>query len=429
MVALVATPDQQDVITARERFLFLAAGRRWGKTTTVRNRIIYKTLGRPSFKYWYIAPFYSQGVKEYNLLVRNQIFARRIVQCSKQPFPYILLNNGSEIGFRSFNKPETIRSEGLHEVWVDEIQNIDPSGFWEIVRPLISDLRGTLGASGQFRGHNWYYKSMYLPGRDPTMRNYRAWRFPTSTGLAFQSAAGRQDLEDAKLMLPRLKYAQEYDCIPTANEDAAFDPLDINKCIEGRPMFRPREGYTYIMGLDLGRVVDHTALVVLERESGRVVWCQRWERGVKHSSLAMLAARVARRYSALPVIDVTGGATGGKAKPDAYLKFYRKAMPDAKARWWNQSTKGEMVETLSLAIEQLKVAIPSEYEAGVKSGSEDLLIDELRKYEFKLKGNHYDYAAPKGAHDDYVAALLMAWWAKHAGWGKNIGLNISAALS
>lgn len=419
MIKLAATPDQRSVITARERHLFLAAGRRWGKTTTVRNRILFKTLGTPGFKYWYITPYYAQGVKEWNLLTRNRVFAKRISQKKKQPFPYILLHNGSEIGFRSFHKPESIRSEGLDEVWIDEIQDIDPDGFWEVIRPLVSDTRGTIGASGQFRGYNWYYKGMYLPGIDPSVRNYMAWRFPTSSGLAFRSAAGQQDLIDAKTMLPKSVYDQEYDCIPSANEAAAFDPLDIDRCIEGEPSRRPRLGYSYIMGLDLGRVVDHTAIVVLERETGRVIWCQHWQRGVKHSSLALLAARVARRYNAMVVIDATGGATGGRKKPDAYLRFYRKAIPNAKARYFTKHTKAEMVHTLSIAIEQKQVLIPKAYEhngVGVAASYEDSLIDELKKYEYEYKNGHYDYHAAKGAHDDYVAALLMAWWAKHANW-------------
>lgn len=380
-----------------------------------------------------MSPYYAQSVKEYNLLVRNKTFARRIQQNKLQPFPYILLTNGSEIGFRSLHKPESIRSEGLNEVWIDEIQDVEAEGFWEVIRPLVSDLRGTIGASGQFRGYNWYYKSMYLPGIDPSIKNFKAWRYPTSSGLAFQSRAGRTDLEDAKLLLPKAVYDQEYDCIPSANEAAAFDPDDINACIDGAPMRRPRNGYSYIMGLDLGRVVDHTALVVLERETGRVVWCQHWPRGVKHSSLAMLAARVARRYDALPVIDATGGATGGRKKPDAYLKYYRKAMPNAKARYFTVTTKPEMVQTLSLAIEQKQVLIPAAYEhngeGATAANADDSLIDELKKYEYEYKHGRYDYHAPKGSHDDYVAALLMAWWAKHAHWTHHAACDLSAVVS
>jgi hypothetical protein len=429
---LAATLAQQEIINCRKRFLFLAAGRRWGKTATVRNRIIRQTVTHPRFKYWYCAPYYAQCKKEWNLLTRNRVFAKRIQSQSTQPFPYIRLHNGSEIGFRSLNRPESIRSEGLHEVWVDELQDVDEETFVAVIRPLVSDLRGVLGASGQFRGYNWFYKSLYLPGQDPESRSFKSWRFPSSTGLEFLSAAGQQELADARLMLPKALYDQEYDCIPSANEAAVFDPDDIDACIRGEVIKRPRSSFTYIMGLDLGRVVDHTALVVLERESGQVVWAQKWARGMKHQTLAMLAGRVARRYNALPIIDVTGGATGGKRKPDAYVKYYREVMPNAKARWWNPATKTEMVNTLSLAVEQHKVGIPAEYEAGGKGKSaysEDSLIDELRKYEYERKGTHYDYHAPKGDHDDFTAALLMAWWGKHANWGAAVGDSIGSILA
>ena len=419
-INLVTTPDQIQMITAPERFLGLFAGRRWGKTATVRNRIIYRLMNRPGFYYWYITPRYSQCFEEYELF-RNHPKLRRFIRRGKgQPYPQIWFNNKSRIGFRSFEKPVGLRGGGLDEVWVDEIQDINQKQFWPIIRALISDKRGTLGVSGQFRGHNWYYKQFYKRGINPKNKLYRAWRRPSSTGIMFQSPAGIEELEIVKSQVPPAVYDQEYDCIPSANVAAVFPPKQIDAIVGGKPS-GPRASKTYIMGLDLGRVVDHTALVVLEVETGAVVHAEKFPLGMTHATYAKLAGDIAKRYAAVVIMDTTGGATGGHAKSDEYVKLYRQQIKDVRTFWWSAQTKEAIIAHTALEIQAAKIKIPEEF---------DDLIDEVRSYEWDYRNGRYDYHAADGKHDDYVAALAQALWARRSGWApQKGGVNLSSVLN
>ena len=419
-MALITTLDQIEIIQARERFLGLFAGRRWGKTATVRNRIIYKTA-TPGFPYWYVTPLYSQCYAEYESLTNHPIFRRFIRRSKTQPFPQIWLNNGSTIGFRSFENPKSLRSAGLGEVWVDEIQDIKMDGFWPVIRPLISDRRGTLGVSGQFRGHNWYFKQFFKPGINPRNKLYKAWRRPSSTGLMFQGPAGRKELSIVRDQVPPAVYDQEYDCIPSANIAAVFPPKQVDAIIGGRISTKSRAGRRYIMGLDLGRVVDHTALVVLEVETGQVVHAEKFPLNRKHAEYAKLAGDVARQYGALTVMDTTGGATGGRAKPDEYVKLYRQRIPDVRTFFWGSRNKESIIAHMGLEIQSCKIRIPKAFID---------LEDEVRSYEWTYRNGYYDYHAADGKHDDYVAALAQALWARRSGWvPARGGVGYAAALS
>ena len=70
--------------------------------------------------------------------------------------------------------------------------------------------------------------------------------------------------------------------------------------------------------------------------------------------------------------------------------------------FWNDSNKNRIIENLDFALQQRKIGIPAE--------AKDV-IAELRAYEYTFndKSKRYYYGAPRGQHDDYVAALATAY--------------------
>lgn len=405
-IRLHATPDQIEVITAKERFLTVMAGRRWGKTFTCCNRIVNKSFQQDNNRYWYIAPTYAQARSQYNRIRSNEGLKDLQKHAQLQPYPMIEFTNGSTVGFRSFDRPDNLRGDGLDEVWVDEIQDIDEESFWPVIRPLISDRRGTLGISGQFRGKNWYYEQMYVKGIDgPEKRNgFRSWRFPSSSGLVFQSDEGREELEIVKTQLPKMVYEQEYECVPLANQASVFRYDDIEQITNGDSVKNGEAGKKYVIGLDLGRVVDPSALVVFDCSSKRVVYSELRPLKEPHEIGAQHAAQIQRAFNgATIVIDSTGGATGGKSNRDrdAYVKYYRQSCGSVREFTWSYASKRRIIENLQLGIEQGAFTIPS---------SEKTLLDQLRQYEYRLVGGgKLIYQGPGGHDDDLVAAMAMAY--------------------
>lgn len=398
------TPDQIDVVQCNARFIGLFAGRRWGKTFTSRARILAKT-SNPGTHYWYIAPSYSQVIQEFDALVAQRELSVIITRHKTQPYPSIDLANGSCIGFRTFDRPNNLRGASLDEVWFDEIQGVTEDDFWPVIRPLISDRRGSLIVSGQFRGHDWVYDQFYVKGQEGGHPAYKSFRFPSSTGLVFASEEGKAELALARSTLPRAVYDQEYECIPTANQASVFRPQDLEDAKRGSYTKSGMDGRTYCVAVDIGRVADPCALVVLDVDSDTVCYSEVLPLGQKHELSARRVAEIAQRFGNATVIaDTTGGATGGHAKPDEHVKFYRDAVPGMKSFYWSQANKAEAVSALSLAVEQGKIMIPAE--------NADL-HKQLSLYEYKVRSNgSVEYSGARGAHDDLVAALYLAWVAK-----------------
>jgi hypothetical protein len=426
-VQLFAAPNQIPIITARERNLGLFAGRRWGKTKTVTLRILRRCLEQPRFPYCYVTPGYSQCKEVYEEMINVPYHNRLYNRWHLQPFPKIYLKNGSEVSFRSFERPEKLRGPGFGEVWVDEIQNVAEKLFWQIIAPLTADQRGTIGVSGQFRGKNWYYKQFFLRGQPGTPEYsplYRSWIQPTSTGLMFSGADGAAELEHIKGITPRVIWEQEYDCIPSASIARVFPDSDLQRISRPgllRALYageapssdgtdaRRLEGHVYIAGLDLGRVVTHPAMVVFDVTAGAVVFAERWDLGRLHADYAMRAGQIARGFRCPVVVDTTAGATGGHAHPDEYVRFYRKEIPDMHSFFWGPKNKEAIIAHLALAIQNAEFAIDPTHAD---------LVEELEHYEYESKsgGAYYAYHAETGYHDDIVSALAQCVWGVKSGW-------------
>jgi hypothetical protein len=280
---------------------------------------------------------------------------------------------------------------------------------------MLGDRRGTLVLAGQFRGHDWRYREFWVPGQaqingapNPAKHPlYRSWQIGSEQGFCFQGANGREELELQRSITPASAWAQEWACIPTANQSAVWTPEHIDRITGGEVSSTPRPGCRYIMGLDLGRVVDQSAIVVLEVETGVVVHAEKLPQRQEHAIQAKRAAQVAGIYRACVVMDSTGGAAGGHAPADTHVKFYRQSIPDLREFYWGPANKEKIIAQLSLDIEQCRIRIPSEHAE---------LLRELRSYEYEYRGGRYYYSAPRNQHDDYVAALAMASWGRKSGW-------------
>lgn len=411
-IVLRGTPGQREFVHAQERMLAFMAGRRYGKTFAFLNRATRRCLKSKRFPYWYIAPVYAQAKEQYDRFIGNPALQNHIDRAVMQPYPVIHFVNGSTLAFRTFDRPANLRGSGLGEVFCDEIQSgYNESDFWPVVRPLISDKRGTLVIAGQFRGENWYYEQMFLPGQDgPHKRKgYKSWRFPSSQGLVYQSEEGQKELELVKEQIPRRVYEVEYECLPIANQAAVFDHQDLANAKRGE--VKNHNAYSCaVLGLDLGRVVDPSAIVGIDPVTSTVIYAEKRPLGEKHEVGARHAAGVARRYNdAQIVVDTTGGGGGAQAgKNDAYVKFYRAQCQTMRAFTFNRENKERLVGNLSLALEQGKLAIPAQFED---------LHKELASYEYKCSASGIlSFQGPGGHDDDMVMALCLAWEGVLRGW-------------
>ena len=421
MIKLFCTPKQREIIECTARKMGVFAGRRWGKTDTFFNRCIKRCLEGAPIEYLFAGPSYSLVMEQYERIVAA--CEHFIIRNVEKPHPRIEFMNGSRLHLRSFDKPKFSRGlRRIAEIWVDEIQDIAERAFWRVFRPMLSDVRGPMIVSGQFRGENWYYKSFYAPGLKPEQNYAKSWKLPSSTGLIFQDALGRQELEDVKADIGILAYREEYECDILASLTAVWQSEDLSVIKRGEAQDNPIPGHRYIISYDLGEHIDPSAEGIwdVDGELGpTLVQRKNIPLRQKHQVQAQALSKDVQRWNAACVIDGTAGGGGGHKTADENIKFYRDYIPDVHVMIWEPSVKAELVRRASHYIEGHKIAIPECFED---------VHHQLSVYEGKRKNEGWQYAAPVGERDDQVAQVMMGCWAIKAEWFPDRrGISLSKA--
>lgn len=391
-----------------------ACGRRWGKTILMAMALTRIALKHPNCTVWYVSPRYARSLKMMRIMKKSPGFMDLVAKPSMQFPPRFEMRNGSEICFISADREDELRGEGLRLICVDEAAILSKYLFYEVLMPMTADSGGTIVAGSTFNGRNWFY-DLAESGKkgDPDIKT---WIYPSSSGYAFTGTPEKvANLERLKRVTPPMVWKQEYDCEPLAMVDAVF--MYVDQCItKERPALK-RTGGRYVVAQDIGRIVDASGVVVMDLDTGHIVYMENYPLGMKHAEQAKRTLERATYWNnALIVLDTTGGASGGRS--ESAIKEYRQIIKNFMAVTFTMDTKRNMVNRLALDFETMKIVIPETF-------SELISQLKLYRYQFSEKAIQPVYF---GRPDDLVAAAMMCSWAREQGWGPMTGGNISGLM-
>ena len=197
---------QKEVHNKLKRFNVLVCHRRFGKTVLCINEILKKamqnTLPRP--RYYYLAPTYSMAkrtawdyLKEYTGVLPNVTYHETELRAD--------LPNGARIQLLGCERPDSLRGLYIDGVILDEVAQMPPRLWTEIIRPALSDREGWMVAIGTPQGHNAFFDLYdYANHQD----GWYAETFKSSeTGIISDL-----ELNEAKHLMPEEVYEAEFEC-------------------------------------------------------------------------------------------------------------------------------------------------------------------------------------------------------------------------
>jgi hypothetical protein len=195
----------EDFHDRKERWSVIVAHRRCGKTVLCINDLIYKALmdDKEDGRYAYIAPYYSQAKNiAWDYLVR---FSQPVLKKANQSELWVELINGARIRLYGADSPDGLRGIFLDSVVLDEYADMKPSIWGAVVRPLLTDRKGSATFIGTPKGHNafWEMYQTAASNKDWYIKVLRA----SQTGILEQS-----ELDDAAKTMTQDQYLQEFEC-------------------------------------------------------------------------------------------------------------------------------------------------------------------------------------------------------------------------
>lgn len=240
------------------RFTVVVAHRRMGKTVSAINQLIHSALicDKTNPRFAYIAPTYAQCKRiawDYLLNYTRPLGA--IANIAELRVDFM----GRRISLYGADNPDSLRGIYLDGVVIDEIGDVNPAIFSEVVRPALADRLGWAMFIGTPKGNN-HFKDL----RDRADKSDDSWKLlefkASETGLIIPT-----ELASAKAEMGDDKYLQEFECSFNAAVEGSYYGKMINDLEEKNQITTiPREelSKTYC-AWDLG-MSDSTAIWVAQ---------------------------------------------------------------------------------------------------------------------------------------------------------------------
>lgn len=198
------TKPQDDIFFNDSRFRVVVAGRRFGKTFLSTYELLKHALQNKSQNCWYIAPTYK-AAKEiaWNMLV-DAIPDGYITKKNESSLS-INLRNGSTISLKGAEKPDNLRGRALDFCVLDEFADMRPEAWHEVLRPSLSDRKGSALFIGTPKGRNHFY-DLWTRGVDG-QESWQAFQYTTIEG----GNVDADEIQAAKNDLDERTFQQEYE--------------------------------------------------------------------------------------------------------------------------------------------------------------------------------------------------------------------------
>jgi phage terminase large subunit len=198
------TKPQDDIFFSDSRFRVVVAGRRFGKTFLSTYELLKHALQGKQRNCWYVAPTYK-AAKEiaWNMLV-DAIPAGYLTKKNETALS-INLRNGSSIALKGAEKPDNLRGRALDFCVLDEFADMRPEAWHEVLRPSLSDRRGSALFIGTPKGRNHFY-DLWTRGID-SVDSWEAFQYTTIEG----GNVDPDEIEAAKNDLDSRTFQQEYE--------------------------------------------------------------------------------------------------------------------------------------------------------------------------------------------------------------------------
>ncbi len=285
------------------RFSVIVAHRRFGKTIGVINHLIKQAVlfeGNDG-RFAYIAPFKNQAkniawdyLKKFTGVIPNIVYSESELMAN--------LPNGSRIRLFGADNAESLRGLYFDGLVIDEIADIKPEVWGEILRPTLSDRKGWCVFIGTPRGQNIFFElyQKALSTDDWFAATFRA----DKSGIL-----DKKELESLKEQLTENQYRQEMLCDFTAATDDSLIGLDI--VIEAQSRNYKQDDIRHapiIFGLDVARFGGDDSVLTVRQ--GLVCLKQSRYKDKDNMTLASLVASEIEKYKPDAVFIDAGRGEG-----------------------------------------------------------------------------------------------------------------------
>lgn len=259
---------QQDCHRSRRRFTVLALHRRAGKTELALRQLLDSAL-RCQLElglYFYVAPLLKQAKAIAWARLKHIVQPLEMVglaEINESELWVRLTSNGAVIRCYGADNPDAMRGVRLDGVVIDEVAQIEPTVWDDVIQPALSDRRGWALFIGTPSGVNLFSQLYFGAGDKPDWYAARYAVYDTDALDPDEVARLRGEMSETS-------FAREYLCdFSAAGDDQLISLADVEDA--SRRHLQPQD-YDFaarIIGVDPARFGDDRSVIV--RRQGRLM--------------------------------------------------------------------------------------------------------------------------------------------------------------
>lgn len=247
---------QQQVADAfnDHRFVVALMHRRAGKTTGAQWKLIdgANTCRKPSPRFAYIAPTFTQAK---SIAWDGDHGFKRILEPASDYVSFheselrVDFDNGARIKLGGAENVDAWRGQYLDGVVLDEVAQMDPRFWPEVIRPCLSDRGGWALFIGTPAGEDAFF-DLYQRAASGTDPDWKAFRFRWQD----TNVLPLHEIESARRDMSPEQFAREYECSFSAGIEGAYYARALDEAMtQGRiTTVRYDPKYPVVTGWDLG---------------------------------------------------------------------------------------------------------------------------------------------------------------------------------
>lgn len=193
-----------------ERWAVLLCHRRAGKTVAAVNELVIRAIytNKKNAQYGYIAPFRQQAKKIAWKYLKDAVAGLAIEV--RESDLMVILPNGAEISLHGADNPDSLRGLYFDGIVVDEMADIRPSLWQEVILPTLADRKGWAVIMGTPKGKgNKLYEFYELAKNNPDWHSL-------TLRASVSGLIDAEELASMKAQMSEAQYEQEFECSFTA---------------------------------------------------------------------------------------------------------------------------------------------------------------------------------------------------------------------
>lgn len=301
-------PWQTEEHTQKQRFTVLAIHRRAGKTKYAVMEMINAALTSPHKLplFAYIAPFLKQAKQVAWDELKATLEPVRVVggvTINESELTATFAHNQARIRLYGADNPDALRGVRLDGVVIDEVAQIKPSLWEEVVQPALADRLGWALFVGTPNGINLFSELFYAAqtGRD----GWRARRYTVYETASLNEA----EVERQRQSMTETRFAREYLCdFSASGEDQLISLTEAEDA--SRRMYAERDIYTAprVIGVDPARFGDDRSVII--KRQGLQAFPPQTFKGVDNMHLAAIVAEEIQTWMPDAVFIDQGAGAG-----------------------------------------------------------------------------------------------------------------------